>query len=130
MRILALALAFVALTASAQTLPRDSARVSWVLPTLNVDGSTIPATGPGSLRDVRVRRGTCVGTAFGTQAEVVTLPATALEYTFNLLPDGPNCFQVRVSNVDDQFSDWAGPAIKTITPALKKPGKPTNVTAQ
>lgn len=69
------------------------ARITWTLPTQNVDGSAIPATGAGSLTHTRVEWGTCSGTNFGTRAGEQLVAVPALTYTVTNLAPGTWCFR-------------------------------------
>lgn len=62
--------------------------VSWANPTTNTDGSTIPASGAGSLVGTRVEWGACTGGVFGTATgQQTTSSGTATTLTVsNLVP--------------------------------------------
>ncbi len=113
--ILLLALASPAFAATPPPL------ATWTLPTLNTDGSSIPASGPGSLVSVRIEYGSCSGAAFGTKAGevVVALPTASKSFT-NLTAPGVYCFQMYVMNTYNVESDVSNVATKTIAPT--KPG--------
>lgn len=95
-----------------------SANVSWVNPTSNVDGSTIPSYGlPGSLVSTRVEYGTCSGTSFGTkQGEVVAnQPSTSVTIP-NLAVATTYCFRAFAKNTYGVESSASNVASKS-TPA-------------
>ncbi len=111
--------------------------VSGVNASQNTDGSVIPTDGSlNSLRDVRVKYGTCntAGTAVATTENTVTLallPAAAGQ-PFSIPLSGLSatkyCFQARHSNIGDQYSDFTSAVVRDLTPPLRKPGKPGSVT--
>lgn len=69
-------------------------QVSWTNATTNTDGSTIPATGPGSLTLTRVEWSVCAGGAFGTVAGTQsTATGTATSLTVSNV--GPATWCVR-----------------------------------
>ena len=119
-RILAAIVAFALTTPSA--LGAD-ARVSWVMPTANTDGSAIPATGAGSIASTRVEYGTCVGTAFGTRAGEVVVNAPATETTITgFAPGATNCFRAFVRNSYGNESAASNVAVRTFpTPTPNPP---------
>src|SRR5690349_11389263 len=100
---LAIALMLVVTAAKAATVT-----ITGTMPTQNTDNSTIPATGSGSLSNVRLEYGTCNGTAFGTKVGEVsrapTAPGAAFSYTLNLDP-GTSCVRALVSNTYGKESD-------------------------
>lgn len=110
---------FVVPVASAATFV-----VSWTNPTTNTDGSTIPATGDGSLSSARVEYGTCNGAAFGVKAGEVVRPMPATNATLNL-PVGTHCVRVMVSNTYGAESGPSNVATRVIPPPVPRP--PTNL---
>lgn len=101
------------------------AQLTWVQPTQNVDGSSIPASGEGRLIGNRAEWGTCNGTAFGIKAgeQAFATPTTA--YTVTGLTPGTWCFRVYASSTYGE-SGPSNVAQKVITPPLPKP--PTGLT--
>ena len=75
------------------------ATVSWQHPTKNTDGSSIPASGAGSIASTRVEYGSCSGTAFGTKAGEVSVPAPAASTTITDFAAGStSCFRAYAKN--------------------------------
>lgn len=95
-----------------------TATLTWVNPTTNTDGTTIPATGTGALTSTRVEYGTCAGTnVFGTKLgeQVATMPATTT--TFSTLNAGTlYCFRAFSKNSYGSESGASAVVSKT-TPA-------------
>lgn len=120
-----LALALLALFASSAFA--GSAVVSWTNPTQNVDGSSIPASGAGSLVSTRVEVGTCSGTAFGTRISEVVVPAPATSTTIDNLAPGPHCFRAFSRNTFGQESAASNVAAKTIPTPVPNPPTITTV---
>lgn len=100
--------------------------VSWTQPTTNVDGSTIPTTGPGRLIGNRVEWGTCVDTAFGVAAGQQVFAVPTVRYTVLSLLPGTHCFRAYASTTYGE-SAASTAAQKVIVPPLPNP--PTIVTA-
>lgn len=101
--------------------------VTWVPPTTNTDGSTIPATGIGSLKTYRIEYGTCSANGvFGTKAGEVTRSAPASTAVLNLNP-GTACVRVVVSNTYDIESDASNVATSVVP--FPKPSAPTQTSA-
>lgn len=117
------ALAWLALVrvADAATL-----NFSWTHPTTNTDGTTIPASGAGSLTGTRVQYGTCSGTAFGTMIaeQVVTAPAATASFA-NVGP-GTYCGRAFARNTYGQESAASNVASRVVPPPVPEP--PTVVT--
>lgn len=103
------------------------ATVSWTMPATNTDGSAIPASGAGSIASTRVEYGSCSGTAFGTKAGEVTVPAPATSTTITGFAAGSTaCFRAYVKNTYGTESAPSGVVSKTFpTPT---PNPPTIVT--
>jgi len=82
---------------------------SWTLPTQNVDGSTIPATGDGALQDVRIycAKGSTPTPALAPKA-IVNVPVTSWQS----------------SNADWTPGDWS--CVATATNNLGEESAPTN----
>lgn len=95
-------------------------------PTKNTDGTDIPATGAGSLTQLRIEYGTCVGTAFGTKAGEVTRtsPAAGANFTGSLnLQPGTSCLRIFVQNTYGAESDPSNVVTRVVDPP--KPMPPT-----
>lgn len=120
------ALAFAQTT----TIAPDAMRVRWVLPTqmVNADGTaagTIPATGPESLVQTRIQRGTCnADNTFGTAEQTVQVTPDVLMVLFEGLPARKHCARVQVVQEDGDPSNWSATAYK-VTRAVVKPKVPT-----
>lgn len=106
--------------------------VSWTLPVQNTDGTPIPASGTGSLTNIKLfRASTVAGVPTGT---VILLPGDATSHALDL-PAGPHSFGAKATNTfgtDSNMSNVASTtavvpapasasATLTITP---KPGAP------
>lgn len=99
-------------------------------PSTNTDTSAIPATGQGSLNNLRIEYGTCgTGGAFGTKAGEVNRPPVAPGAQFsevlNLDP-GTTCVRAFVRNTYGVESDPSNVASKVVAPP--KPGAPVLTT--
>jgi hypothetical protein len=101
-----------ALTCTGPTEPAD---LSWVPPTLNTDGSAIPATGAGSLAKYKIfHAATSAGVGSATPIEVL-VPATT--YSVTGLPVGVRYFAVKASTSAGIDSDLSGIANKNVVAA-------------
>jgi hypothetical protein len=106
---------------------------TWVNPTTNTDGSTIPTTAgaPEALQTWRVEYGTCVAGAFGVKAGefIRTRAAGGPELTTatNNVPPGLTCVRVFVGNQAGRESDASNVASRVVEPS--RPNPPNNVTA-
>lgn len=74
--------------------------VSWTNPTLNTDGTSIPATGPGALTQTRVEWGSCSATnVFGVKAGEIIVLSPGTSGTILALPAGTTaCFRAYAKN--------------------------------
>lgn len=107
--------AIMLLAGCLQVAHAADATVSWTNPTQNTNGSTIPATGPGSLTGTRVEYGSCLGAAFGTKAGEVTVTAPATSVTITGLADGSTyCFRAFSRNTGGNESAASNVAAKII----------------
>jgi hypothetical protein len=89
----------------AQVAFAADAALSWSNPTTNVDGSSIPATGPGSIASTRLEWGTCSGTSFGTLQGSQSVPAPATTATITGLASGVTyCFRAFSINTFAEIS--------------------------
>jgi len=102
-------------------------RVSWTQPLTNTDSSSIPASGPGSISQNRVQWGTCVGSAFGTQIGVQTIPA-ATSYVVTALPPAVYCFRVYAINTYGETSLASNVTTKTVVAPVPNPPVVTSAT--
>lgn len=98
------------------------------LPTKNTDGTSIPATGTGSITKWRVEYGTCGANdfsgkpTFGTKTgEINGLPATLTGLTPDLAP-AQYCLRAFMTNTYNVESDPSNPVTATVPPP--KPGPP------
>lgn len=106
-----------------------SATVSWSLPTLNDDGSTIAATGTTSLASTRVEYFQCASAASTWPASPaqVTVAVPGTSATIPALTEGLlYCFRARVATVGGVFSLYSNVATKLIP--VPTPNPPTNLT--
>ena len=102
--------------------------VSWTQPTSNTDGSTIPASGSGSIASNRIEWGTCSGSAFGTKAgEKVVSPAATNTTVVGLTP-GTHCFRAYATNTYGTESAASNVASKVIAPPTPNPPVVTTAT--
>lgn len=94
-----------------------TARLSWVAPTTNTDGSTLTKcasqTSTGAcLRSFTIHHG---DSAAALSQTVTVNDRNATSYTFTSLPPGPESFSVRAVNADGTPSDLSTVVSKTIT---------------
>jgi len=100
--------------------------VSWQNATTNMDGSTIPATGTGSIQSTRVEWGSCVSGAFGTLAGSVTVNGTVITTPTPNLAPGTYCFRAVHVNTYGIESDPSTVVQKSVQ--APKPNPPSNLT--
>lgn len=100
--------------------------VSWTHPILNVDGTSIPASGSGAIASTRVEWGSCSGTAFGTKSGEATVAYPTATVAVPGLAVGKWCFRAFSRNGAGVDSLSSGVASKTIAPAQPQP--PTALT--
>lgn len=103
------------------TVLAANADLTWVYPTTNTDGTTIPASGAGSIASTKVEWGTCSGTAFGTKSGEAAVPAPTKTYQVTNLGVGTWCFRANVSNTYGATSDWSGVVSKVVPPPTPNP---------
>lgn len=123
-----LLLLLLSLSATAATV-----QLTWTPSTTNVDGSSIPATGSGSLTHYTLQYGSCGGTApnyvFGTAAGQVNIPAPSATYTTaDIFGPGLHCFRLSATNTFGQVSAYTNAASKNITPPIPNPPSALTVT--
>lgn len=116
------------LTLSLAALPMSAhaadAVISFTVPTTNIDGSAIPATGPGSLVSTRIQWGTCTDLgAFGVLLAGAVVPMPALTYTITGLEPGSYCVRAFSKNTYAEESNASNVVKKVI--AGPKPRPPT-----
>lgn len=90
---------------------KDYTDLEWTAPTENVDGSAIPATGPGSLAGYELQY---ADNPAWTNVKMVTVPASQLTYRVSSLPNATYYYRVNAFNVEGLRSDWTGPVPDTI----------------
>lgn len=122
MRKLLALLVFAALPALAADVT-----TTWTYPTLNTDGSTIPASGAGSIASSKVEWGSCVGSTFGTKIGEATVPAPTKTHTVTGLPPATYCVRASVANTYGISSDMTAAVTVTVNPP--KPQPPVITTA-
>ncbi|MGH8222041.1 MAG: hypothetical protein ACREQZ_03620, partial [Woeseiaceae bacterium] len=107
-------------------VPNDAARVCWTNPTANVDGSSIPATGPAALKSTDIYRSLCnADDTAGATIQTITVLPTIGVVLFEGLPPGRHCFRARVTNNAGVVSASSATGRKTTTaPAPPKPRQP------
>lgn len=84
-----------------------SATLSWTAPTQNTDGSTIPATGAGSLAGFEVFHATTSAGVSTATPVVITNPA-ARSYTITGIPAGSRFYRAKAFNAEAVRSDFSG----------------------
>lgn len=116
MRIFALIVSLFASIAVA-----GEAQLSWTFPTQNTDGTTIPASGDGSLTDTVIEWGSCSGGAFDVKAGEFAVSVPTNTYTVPNLAPATHCFRAKVTNTYGVVSDWSGTVNKVIAPPKPNP---------
>lgn len=117
--------------ASAQTVPTDLLKITYVNATLFVDGGVIPAPpDPTSLKGVRIQRSiaaTCSTGSFGTVEETINLNVPATSFTFNALrPAGKHCVRLASVLLNGDVGPWSPVLFKNIVlPAPPKAQAPS-----
>lgn len=122
MRKLLALLVFAALPALAADVT-----TTWTYPTLNTDGSAIPASGAGSIASSKIEWGTCAGTAFGTKIGEAVVPAPTKTHTVTGLAPSTYCLRASVTNTYGVASDFTGAVSVVVNPP--KPQPPVITTA-
>ena len=125
-------LAVIARDAQAQTVAPDAAHISWMNATQDTAGNTLPASGPGSIRQTRIQRSfNCTASSFGTAVETLNVLASVNSVLFENLPAGKWCYRARhvqnapVAGDPDIFSAWSATLSKVSNPAPPPAGPPT-----
>lgn len=110
----------VAILLSLLSLPvfAGEATLTWIAPTQNVDGTTIPATGPGSLAGFRIYYRPATST---TDTLIVVSDPLATTYKITGLVTGTWNFQMTAYNAENVESEKTGVASTTITEAPLPP---------
>ena len=129
-------LALLAMCAALPCYP-ETKTVTWVNATRNIDGTTIPATGPGSLTRTTVEYGSCASRnpdVFGTKIGEIFVAAPANTLTVNLVVVQEYCLRAFHSNTyatafntgaagNSAYSNTASTVVAPPTPST-----PTNIT--
>ena len=98
------------------------ATITWTHPTRNVDGSSIPATGAGSIAATRMQVGTCSGTAFGTLLNEILITGQGTTATFTGLSAGSTvCFRGFSRNTYGQESAVSNIVSRVIPAPVPQP---------
>ena len=108
-----------------------SVTVSWNHPTQNTDGSTIPATGNGSIAQTRVEWGTCSSAGvFGVKESEVVVPYPNTSVMINNFLGGETiCFRAFSKNTYGVESNASNVVAKTLeNPKPRPPVLSTTVT--
>jgi hypothetical protein len=101
---------------------------SWTHPTQFTDGTSLPLS---SIASTRVEYGSCSGTAFGTKAGEVVVPAPATSITINNFAPGTHCFRAFTRTVAAAGGLESGPSgVATKVIAFPPPNPPTIVTIE
>jgi hypothetical protein len=117
MRLIAILLLLVAPAAFAA-----DATITWQHPTRNVDGSTIPTTGAGSVASTRLQYGSCSGTAFGTLLGELAVPGPATTAAVTALAAGTTvCFRAYSRNTYGEESGASNVVLRTIPAPVPLP---------
>ena len=102
--------------------------VSWTHPTQFTDGSALALN---QIASTRVEYGSCAGTAFGTVAGQVTVPAPATTTTISGFAPGTHCFRAYTRTTVAAGNQESGPSgIATKVIAFPPPNPPTIVTVE
>lgn len=123
-------LVVIALCLGASPSHAGDAVLTWTLATQNTDGTTIPASGAGSLTGTRVEWGSCSGSNFGTKAGEQVVAKPAVTYTVTNLAPGTYCFRAYSRNTYGQESDPTNVVSKVIAPPTPQPPGTLMVTVQ
>lgn len=113
---------------SAAAMSADG-NVSWVNATLNTDGTTIPASGPGALASTEIQWGLCTAisplTFPAAPAGTLSVPFPGTTVIVPGLAPGDWCFRARHVTTDGIFSAWSGLKLKNVP--VPKPKAPTSL---
>ncbi len=90
----------------------DYTDVSWTAPTENVDGSPVPATGPGSIAGYELFYST--NPANVLTATPIVIPADVRTYRITGQPAATYYYMLKAFNVEQQRSDPAGPVSNVV----------------
>ena len=126
LRTVAIAAASILLILAASRVFGGELATSWVNPTKNTDGSSIPATGKGALVGNQVEYGTCSGAGFGVKSGEMVLDSVSTAYTFTGIEPGTWCVRIYTRNGYGSESGASPVASKVIVPPVPMP--PTLVT--
>lgn len=115
-------------SADAQVAP-TAARVTWTNATTDVNGNSLPASGPGALTQTRIQRSlNCTASSFGTVAQTLNVTPDVLSVLFENLEPGTHCFRARHISRDaanvEQLSDWSATVSKLISAPIGRARPP------
>jgi hypothetical protein len=119
--VMSLALLLLGLFALLTRAEAADLNVSWTNPVTNVDGSAIPATGPGSLTGTRVEHGTCSGAAFGVKEGERVAPAGVTSLTILNVAPGTTCVRAFARNTYGNESAASSVQSKVIPTPVPNP---------
>lgn len=109
----------------------NAALIKWVNATefVTPPGGLLPVTGPQSIVQTRVVRGSCnADGSFNAVLETLNVPVTATSVLFENLPDGTFCYRARHIQENGDQSAWSVTRSKASTqPPLPK-SKPPSIT--
>ena len=115
-------------------LPPNSVCVEWQAPTQNVDGSSIPASGPGSIASYRLFWSTTVGRYNVADSVLIDDPAlrefttTAGTISIPRPPEGGDVdlfLVMTATNTTDEESSYSNTVARVINFPPPVPGEPT-----
>ena len=111
--------------ASTSAIAAD-ATINWQLPTKQVDGSNIPASGPDALKSTRVKWSICkANNTFGTKLGEREFPVPATSGTITGLDAGKTyCIQALAVNNGGESSRWSNTVAREIPTESVTPPKP------
>lgn len=118
----------LAFNAEAQVAP-TAASLTWTNATTDVNGTPLPATGPGALTQTRIQRSlNCTSSGFGTVAQTLNVTPDVLSVLFENLEPGTHCFRARHVSLDaanvEVLSNWSTTVSKIVTAPIGKPRPP------
>ncbi len=91
--------------------------LSWLLPTLNEDGTAIPTIGDAALLSTTIEYSICIDGSVGDTRLSVDVPMPDTTWQGSIITPGDWCFQAYVTNVGGISSAPSNIATKTILPA-------------
>jgi hypothetical protein len=114
---------FLAALLLSATVYAADATITWQMPTQNVDSSSIPSSGPGSLTRTIIQWGSCgTNNTFGNLigAQSVLVPATST-IIVNLNPGQTYCFRGLVENTFGEQSAASNVVARLIPAPVPRP---------